>query len=106
MSDDQLVGIIAAAGRLESRIAWMQMAALREFARRRPADRASRDRAGQVCEFAADELAGELHLTWPSAAGHIAYACAVAGRLPCTFAALAEGPATSAHDMVRSRIPR
>ena len=49
LSDDQLVGIIAATRRLESRIAWTQLAAL--------------------AEFAADELAGELRLTWQSAAG-------------------------------------
>jgi hypothetical protein len=33
-SDDQLMGIISAARRLESRIAWTVMAAIREFARR------------------------------------------------------------------------
>ena len=86
LSDDQLVGIIAAAGRLESRIAWTQLAALREFAARRSAN----DTAARA-EFAADELADELHLTWQSAAGHIDYACAVADRLPHTFAAMAEG---------------
>ena len=55
-SDDQLVGIISAARRMEARNAWTLLAALREFAARhrgsRPED-----------EFAADELAGELHLT-------------------------------------------
>ncbi len=79
LSDDQLVGIIAAARRLESRAAWMQLAAVAEFAARRPANPAGRDggRAGPgqaACEFAADELAAELRLTWQSAAGQIAYA--------------------------------
>jgi hypothetical protein len=37
LSDDQLAGIIAAARRLESRVAWTQLAALAEFAARRPA---------------------------------------------------------------------
>ena len=86
MSDDQLIGVIAAARRLESRIAWTQLAALREFAARHPADD-NPARSG----FAVDELAYELHLTWQSAAGQLAYATAVAGRLPRTFAALAEG---------------
>jgi hypothetical protein len=36
-SDDQLVGIISAARRLESRIAWTSMAGMREFAARRAA---------------------------------------------------------------------
>ena len=91
LSDDQLLGVISATRRLESRVAWTQLAALAEFAARRPAEPAGRGRSTQPCEFAADELAGELHLTWPSAAGQIAYAQAVADRLPRTFAALAEG---------------
>jgi hypothetical protein len=93
LSDDQLLGVIAATRRLESRVAWTQLAALAEFAARRPAEPAGlrRGQSTQSCEFAADELAGELHLTWQSAAGHIAYAQAVADRLPRTFAALAEG---------------
>src|SRR6266852_8715775 len=85
-SDDQLVGIISAGRRMESRAAWTQLAAMAEFARRR----AARDGKG-IAEFAADELAGELKLTVQSAAGQIDYACAVATRLPRTFAALAAG---------------
>jgi hypothetical protein len=86
LSDDQLVGIIAATRRLESRVAWTQLAAVREFAGRRRGQG-----AGPGGEFAADELACGLKLTWQSAAGQIDYACAVAGRLPRAFAALAEG---------------
>ena len=55
-SDDQLVGIISAARRMESRTAWTLLAALREFAARHAGSRPED-------EFAADELAGELHLT-------------------------------------------
>jgi hypothetical protein len=101
LSDDQLVGIISAARRMESRAAWTLMAAVREFAARRPASRDGArplGRAGSgsgsapgLGEFAADELAAELHLTRQSAAGQIAYSCAVADRLPATFAALAAG---------------
>jgi Domain of unknown function (DUF222) len=99
LSDDQLVGIIAAARRLESRIAWTQLAALAEFAARRPGHPAGRAGGGpgQGCEFAADELAAELRLTWQSAAGQIDYACAVAARLPRTFAALAVGTIHPVH---------
>jgi Domain of unknown function (DUF222) len=86
LSDDQLVGIIAATRRLESRVAWTQLAAVREFAARRRGQK-----AGPGGEFAADELACGLKLTWQSAAAQIDYATAVAGRLPRTFAALAEG---------------
>ena len=37
LDEDQLIGVISAARRLESRIAWTQLAAIREFAARRPA---------------------------------------------------------------------
>ena len=83
-SDDQLMGIISAARRIESRAAWTQLAAIKEFAARhsgsRPAD-----------EFAPDELAFELHLTQQSAKGQMDFASTVAKRLPATFAALAAG---------------
>ena len=99
LSDDQLLGVISATRRLESRVAWTQLAALAEFAARRPAEPAGRGRgrSAQPCEFAADELADELHLTWQSAAGHVAYAQAVADRLPRTFAALAAGTIHPVH---------
>ncbi len=71
------MGIISAARRLESRIAWTSMAAMREFA--------------------ADELADELHLTPLSAADQIEFACTVAQRLPQTFAALAAGQIHPVH---------
>jgi len=89
-SDDQLAGIISAARRMQSRAAWTEMAAMAEFAARhcgsRPED-----------EFAADELAGELHLTPLSAAGQMDYASTVAKRLPQTFAALAAGQIHPVH---------
>jgi hypothetical protein len=59
---DQLIGVVAAARRMQSRFAWGEMAAMREFAARAAGQ-------GPRGEFAADELAGELNLTWQSAAG-------------------------------------
>ena len=50
-----------------------------------------------IREFAADELAPDLHLTWQSVAGQIAYACTVAARLPRTFAALRAGAIHPVH---------
>ena len=89
-SDDQLMGIISAARRMESRAAWTQLAALREYAARhcgtRPAD-----------EFAPEELAFELHLTPQSAAEQMDYAGTVARRLPQAFAALAAGRIHAVH---------
>jgi hypothetical protein len=84
LSDDQLMGIIAAARRLESRAAWTLLAAVAEFAARQPG-------TSLEDEFAADELAAELHLTPLSAAAQMEYSSQVAGRLPQTFAALAAG---------------
>ena len=62
LSDDQLIGVIAAVRRLESRVAWYALTAVAEFAARW---------GGAVAgaEFAADQLACELHLTSRSAGG-------------------------------------
>ena len=83
-SDDQLVGILSAARRQEARDAWTQMAAMAEFAARHSGGRLED-------EFAADELAAELHLTPLSAAEQMHYATMVTTRLPTTFAALGAG---------------
>jgi len=93
LDDDQLMGIISAGRRLESRAAWIQMAAMAEFAARRPAlsSRGVGTTADRAAEFAADELANELHLTAQSAAGQFDYASTVADRLPQTFATLRAG---------------
>jgi hypothetical protein len=86
LSDDQLIGFLSGTRRMESRLAWAQMAALAEFASR-PRRR----------DFAADEIAAAFHLTWLSAAGDIEYARTVARRLPVTFAALAAGKLHPVH---------
>ena len=82
-SDDQLLGIISAARRQQSRDEWTVMAAIAEFARRAG--------TGVEGEFAADELASELHMSQQSAAGQMDFATEVPKRLPKTFAALAAG---------------
>jgi hypothetical protein len=86
LSDDQLIGFLSGTRRMESRLAWAKMAALAEFA--------SRPRRS---DFAADEVAAAFRLAWLSAAGEIAYAQAVARRLPVTFAALAAGKLDAVH---------
>ena len=83
-SDDQLMGIISAAQRMESNAEWTRLAAIAEFTARHPG-------ASLEDEFAADELASELHLTPLSAAQQMDYADTVARRLPKTFATLAVG---------------
>jgi Domain of unknown function (DUF222) len=86
LSDDQLIGFLSGARRMESHLAWAQMAALAEFA--------SRPRRQ---DFAADEVAAAFSWTWHGAAGKIGYATAVAARLPATFAALAAGMIDPVH---------
>jgi Domain of unknown function (DUF222) len=83
-SDDQLLGIISAARRMTARAEWTSMAAMKEFAARHPG-------SSPEDEFAADELAHELHLTPLSAAAQIDFSCAAAKRLPAMFAALHAG---------------
>jgi Domain of unknown function (DUF222) len=90
LGDDQLIGVIAAVRRLESRAAWYLMAAVAEFAARRAAEPA-------VTKFAAAEVAAELHLTGPSAAAQMDYATTVADRLPQTYAALRAGTIHPVH---------
>jgi hypothetical protein len=92
LSDDQLIGVISAARRMEARTAWTQLAAVREFAARRPASRdRGEPRRATFSIFAADELSFAFRLTRQCAQDQIAYACQVADRLPQTFAALAAG---------------
>ncbi|MBV9095752.1 MAG: DUF222 domain-containing protein [Streptosporangiaceae bacterium] len=91
LTGDQLLGLAAAARRLESRAAWTQLAAVAEFAARRAAGPPG------PAQFAADELAAELGLTWQAAADQMAYASALAVRLPRTFAALAAGKIHPVH---------
>ena len=83
-SDDQLMGIISAARRMEARASWTLTAAIAQYA--------ARHSGGKPLDaFAADELAFALHLTSLSAAGQMQYATSVATRLPATFAALHAG---------------
>jgi hypothetical protein len=91
LSDDQLIGVLSGSRRMEAWTAWVQLAAMRELARRRPAVEPGDSGQFGFSDFAADELMGEFHLTWDAATGQIAYACQVADRLPRTFAALAAG---------------
>jgi hypothetical protein len=58
---------------MEAWTAWVQLAAMRELARRRPAvEPGDSGRAG-FSDFAADELMGEFHLTLEAATAQIGY---------------------------------
>jgi hypothetical protein len=73
-SDDQLLGIISAVWRQQSRDAWTLMAAIGEYARRAG--------TGVEGEFAADELASELHMSQQGAAGQMDFATEVPQAAP------------------------
>jgi len=122
LPDDDLIGVIAAVRRIGSFAAWAEMTAIREYATRPDRSRPAPDTkpggrgaargldgrdpnaavaglpgAPKVRQFAAEELAPDLHLTWQTAAGQIVYACSVAARLPVTFAALRAGQIHPVH---------
>jgi hypothetical protein len=97
LGDDQLIGIISAVRRMESRTAWMLMGALAELARRRPATEPADSGQYGFSDFAPDEVAAELRLSVSSAADQMVYACAVEQRLPQTFAALSAGKIHPVH---------
>jgi Domain of unknown function (DUF222) len=97
LADDQLIGIISAARRMESRAAWTLMAGLAELARRRPAVEPADSGQAGFSDFAPDEVAAELHLTNQSASDQMEYACTVADQLPRCFAALYAGQIHPVH---------
>jgi uncharacterized protein DUF222 len=83
-SEDQLLGIISAARRQQSRDEWTLLAATAAYAARHAGSRAADN-------FAPVELGYELHSTPQSAAVEMDYATAVTTRLPALFAALGAG---------------
>jgi hypothetical protein len=99
LPDDELLMLIRAARRMESRAVWTQLAAVREFAARRTAGPGPARLSG-FREFAAEELAWDLKLSPQAAETEMGYACTVADRLPRTFAALAAGQIHPVHVLI------
>jgi hypothetical protein len=102
LTDDQLMGVLHAARRLENRIAWQQTVAVAEFARRRDAQledaKARKAPVGQRRgEFPADELAAELLITRNQAAYLMDAGRELAGRLPAALAGMAAGTISAGH---------
>jgi len=96
LSDSQLIGVLQAARRQESREAWKKALVIGEFARRRQAEfDAATERGVPVhCrpgQFAGEELAVELLLTQAAASHAIDDATDLATRLPRTLAGMAAG---------------
>jgi hypothetical protein len=96
LSDDQLMGTLSAARRLENRAAYLQTTAIAEFARRRAVQRAeARSRKVPLhCrpgQFPAEELTAELVCTARYADERIWEATDLVTRLPRTLAGMADG---------------
>jgi Domain of unknown function (DUF222) len=96
LSDDELLGMVQSARRLQNRAEYLELAGIAEFAARRQrqleASIAREDPPGQrVGEFADAELGMELLVTGREAGDRMELAAALATRLPCTFAGLADG---------------
>jgi hypothetical protein len=96
LPDDELLGVVLAARRLQARDEYLELAAVAEFARRREeryeASRARGDKPRhREGEFAAEELGMELNCSHYAAGKRMDLADGLARRLPCTFAGMAAG---------------
>ena len=96
LSDNQLLGAVAAARRLAARAEYLELAAVAEFTRRRAAQLAAstarkEPRGCRDGEFADAELAQELVASIHAARDRMDLAAGLASRLPGTFAGLAAG---------------
>jgi Domain of unknown function (DUF222) len=96
LTDDQLLGALSAARRLQARTEYLQTVMVAEFARRRAGqfEDAKARKVPRGCregEFADSELAMELVTTGAAASDQMELAADLTARLPQTFAGLAAG---------------
>jgi hypothetical protein len=91
LSDNQVLGLVSAGRRLAGRAAWIQQAAIAEFAYRRLEPDARKATPLGFTPFAPDELVPELVITAASAEEAMARARDAAQRLPACFALLRDG---------------
>jgi hypothetical protein len=97
LTDDQLMGMLSAARRLENRAAYLEAVAIAEFARRRAAqaDAAATARTlrqgRRSGDFPDEELAMELLTSQAEAGARIEAAACLTARLPQTLAGMAAG---------------
>jgi hypothetical protein len=91
LSDNQVLGLAAAGRRLAGRAAWIQQAAIAEFAARRAEPDTRKATPLGFTPFAPDELAPELVITGSAAEEAMARARDAARRLPACSALLRDG---------------
>ncbi|HZR52317.1 MAG TPA: DUF222 domain-containing protein, partial [Streptosporangiaceae bacterium] len=87
LGDQEVLGVVSAGCRMAAWAAWVQLAGLAEFARRRPGA-AARSRAARE---AAEEAAWATTETWPRMLDQLTRAVTLASRLPCTLEAMRQG---------------
>lgn len=83
----EVLGVLAAGGRIAAWAGWVQTVALAEFARRRPAAM-SGSKAGRE---AAEEAAWKTAETWARMRDQLGWAVTMTGRLPRTLEAMRGG---------------
>jgi hypothetical protein len=96
LSDDELMGLVSAARRLQARAEYLELSGIAEFTRRRQAQHDASVAGGakpgrRMGEFADEELGFELVMKANAAGDRMDMATALATRLPCTFAGMAAG---------------
>ena len=96
LTDNELIGVLQAARRLEALAGYQQTVAIAEFARRRAAALAAATAAGRPAgcragEFPGEELAAELVVSPVAASVCIDEAAELVNRLPGTLAGMAAG---------------
>jgi hypothetical protein len=96
LTDNELIGVLQAARRMENLAAYQQTVAIAAFARRRQAEFEAAKASGVPIgcrdgEFPGEELAMELVATGPYTSARIDTAIELAARLPRTLAGMADG---------------
>jgi hypothetical protein len=91
LSDDQLLGLVSAGRRLAARAAWVQQAAIAEFASRRLEPDVKKATSLGFTAFSPDELAPELIATGNFAELRMAQSREAVTRLPASTALLRDG---------------
>ncbi|MBO0806405.1 MAG: DUF222 domain-containing protein, partial [Nocardiopsaceae bacterium] len=111
LTEDELLGVMSAAQRLQNRDEWLELAAVAEFTRRRYAEEeAARERGdpdGQRAgQFANEEVAYQTVRSGHAADERIELAVALATRLPAMFARMADGAIGSFQATITHRATR
>ncbi|HEX6525201.1 MAG TPA: DUF222 domain-containing protein [Streptosporangiaceae bacterium] len=87
LSDQEVLGVIAAGGRMAAWAAWVQTVGLAEFARRRPGVMSGSTAARE----AAEEASWKTAETWTRMLDQMTRAVTMTSRLPHTLAAMGQG---------------